>query len=98
MNTGRSHVGREGRRGRWGEEKQAMKSEEGWKKDCSLDLDWKKLGLEFGFGLEEIRIGKFNWSSESTELEGVHKGRRGGGEVCYLHALVWSLGRVAVTT
>ena len=48
---------------------------------------------------EVKRVGqRCNLSSESTELEGVHKGRRGGGEVCYLHALVWSLGRVAVTT
>ena len=47
---------------------------------------------------EVKRSGRSNLSSESTELEGVHKGRRGGGEVCYLHALVWSLGRVAVAT
>ena len=46
MNTGQSHVGREGRRGGWGEERQAMRSEEEWKKDWSLDLDWKRLGLE----------------------------------------------------
>ena len=70
--AGRGRGGSEGRRGGWGKERHT--GNEKWR--------GVEEGLKFGFGLEEIV--RLNWSSESTELEGIHQGSRGGGEVCTL--------------